>query len=752
MRLTLRALLAYLDEILEPEDTEDIGKRIQESEVASALLHRVRDVMRRLRLQAPQVDQTGKGLDPNTVAEYLDHVLPDDRVPDFERICLESDMHLAEVASCHQILALVLGEPAEVNPASREHMYALPQVAAELEAMEARQGGESSSGDGRTGVGPPPPPRRPRPVVPDYLREPAGRRRRFPWAVAVVLLIGVGVIGLVLADHFGLLGGDRGEPVARETSKPVASVDDAQPSAPEGGQAPVDQRTTDVGPAEGTTEPPVPEPVETEPAPGQPTGLVEGAPSPVIEPTEVGPERPSNVDEPVLPPGPTRPSGPADPATVTLPKAPVADRLVVNPPDEPAREEAKPPQHVGLFVSDASEHQLLLQFDPQSHQWNRLPVQGILVPGRPLLSFPAFRPLIALTSGLRVQFRGGTQINLQTVDGQEVPLIELKFGHLVVGTVGKPETRLRLSAGGRTGTLTFVDPVSRAAIETIWTLIPGSDPEKDPVEAVVNIYALSGRLVWEADDGLAKIEFKTPSRLALGPTGAGPAVPIDKFPGWAVSSSVDTLDRGASRRLEEAIQVDRPVTLGLKERLDHRRSEVRQLASRCLGYVGDFGPLADVLNDPEQKLDWPDYIEELRQAMARGPDVAAQVRAGLEGAYGTDGAKLYRMLWGYNAQQLIDGQDAELVDALDHELLAMRVVSFWNLNAITGAQLYYRPENPLSKRQKAVRTWRKRLENGEIRLKPTAAGGLPARPGVPADTSPKKDAAPPAGSPAAPTP
>ena len=175
MRLTLRTLLAYLDEILEPKDAQEIGKKIEESEVAGSLLHRIRDVVRRLRLQAPEIDEQDTALDPNTVAEYLDNTLPDDRVADFERVCLESDMHLAEVAACHQILAMVLGEPAEIDPQSREHMYTLRQVSAEQNEMEAA----AAQGYDSDGSSPKPArPQRPRPEIPEYLRDRPGRKRR----------------------------------------------------------------------------------------------------------------------------------------------------------------------------------------------------------------------------------------------------------------------------------------------------------------------------------------------------------------------------------------------------------------------------------------------------------------------------------------------------------------------------------------------------------------------------------------------
>ena len=124
MRLTLRTLLSYLDDTLEPAQAKAIGAKVAESEQARDLMERIKQVTRRRRLMTPPTSGPG-GIDANTIAEYLDNDVTPETAAELEQICLASDVHLAEVAACHQILTLVLGEPALVPPTAKQRMYAL---------------------------------------------------------------------------------------------------------------------------------------------------------------------------------------------------------------------------------------------------------------------------------------------------------------------------------------------------------------------------------------------------------------------------------------------------------------------------------------------------------------------------------------------------------------------------------------------------------------------------------------------------
>ena len=152
-----------------------------------------------------------------------------------------------------------------------------------------------------------------------------------------------------------------------------------------------------------------------------------------------------------------------------------------------------------------------------------------------------------------------------------------------------------------------------------------------------------------------------------------------------------------------------------------RKWEVRSLATRGLTYLGDFDPCVAALNDPKEKRSWGICMEELRLAVARSPEAAAEVRATFVKQRAADATFLFRTLWGYSAGDLKTGAAKDLVDAMDKDSVDYRVMSFLTLQNITGAPHHgYRPEDPANKRSRPYNAWKEKLRSGKI--VPQAAG------------------------------
>src|SRR5579871_858268 len=281
MRLTLRTLLAYLDDILEPSEAKEIGLKIQESNVATSLINRIRDVMRRRRLTAPPIKGNGADVDVNTVSEYLDNTLPPEGVAQIEKTCLESDIHLAEVAACHQILTLVLGEPIEISAEGRERMYALGPIKAHLPeglvAAQAKQlsgsGLKAPSNPGLklslsdSGVMQPPKEpgaekvispalaqaasKSPGDSIPEYLRPQPLWRRAMPFAVVAILLA---IVGVTVAIDPAFQGLESWKGGSGENRNVAATSNGAKPtSAPPAEQTPASTEAAESEPQVAST-------------------------------------------------------------------------------------------------------------------------------------------------------------------------------------------------------------------------------------------------------------------------------------------------------------------------------------------------------------------------------------------------------------------------------------------------------------------------------------------------------------------
>ena len=129
MALTLRGLLAYLDDRLTPDSAAQVGEYINDHDKIRQLTDRIKRVVRRRRLSTPDVaDRQDMPVhyqdDPNEVAAYLDGTMNSEQEADFEEICIDTDVYLAEVAAVHQIMTFG-NETLKVPPLAKQRMVSL---------------------------------------------------------------------------------------------------------------------------------------------------------------------------------------------------------------------------------------------------------------------------------------------------------------------------------------------------------------------------------------------------------------------------------------------------------------------------------------------------------------------------------------------------------------------------------------------------------------------------------------------------
>jgi len=790
MRLTLRTLLAYLDGILEPDDQEDIAQQVKDTEVATQLIHRTRDVVRRMRLEAPELIDIGVCRDPNSVAEYLDNTLAPEQLQEFELICLESDVHLAEVGSCHHILTMILGEPATVDPASRERMYRLGGERPDLAAEAAP--GQPTADDAQAKQD------RAKPEVPEYLRDGRGSPLRSLAVVGLVAAALVGVAMMFFPDLFKSQDTEESSQVAQgstgdKNSTPQADGDtqdkvDAAAAAtsttgkPEGDTNPlnagepaeapdaagdpasgngdngesaakdsvesavdgstIDDATADVtvdvnGDVNGVTgEPAATEPTVPEAADVSPVDVPAVVPeaSPVDVPSDEGNKAAENVADT---------DTPADANAEDLDLTDDADLV-----DESQPVAAPQPVTFGKLLS---EDQVCLRWSeaptdaeaagdasPEG-QWNRLARQASLRLGDKLLALPTYRPMIVV-GGTTIELDGGTLVELTDIDAEGIREITVHYGRLVVLSFGNPNAKIRLALNRHRGVATLSDAESTLAVELRPYRERGSNPAEVTSYAAIDLYGASGQVTWEEDGEVTPLVG--PAHLALSVHPDNPTGASDKIPAWVESVQLSPLDRRVSPQLAKRLRPD-GIKLSLAERAGDARPEVRSLAIRCCAHIGYYDPLIAALDDEEFRANWSTFTGELRDAFDRDQAQGEEILRVLTRTQGDAAARLYRMLWGYSDEQLLAGEAKKLVQSLEDDRLIIRVVGFWNLEDIKKARYNYRPEYNESKRRQSVSRWRKELKaNSIVRSKNRNRRAAPKPPA--SNPQPPKESATPA--------
>jgi len=766
MRLTLRTLLAYLDDVLDPADKEELARKIESSDFARDLVHQTRDSVRRLRLSAPQVIGAGIGMDPNTVAEYLDNALPPEQVGDYERICLESDVHLAETAACHHVLTMVLGEPAEVEPRARQRMYMIPSEARERRRLRAESAHSRGPLASTVAVAAPPMaaasamamrsvgPATNAVEIPDYLRT-------RPWwpravlALAAVLLVGTALF--LVGDMMGLFeAGPDMTAVAHDTGPPQKGLDTQPKAEVVAGNA---SAATMPAAKEATASPPLeptsPQPVATASSPSQSVGTTETTPTPATTVVEI--PATDNVAATESTP-PVDPSVDAAPRVIASPGTPLPPGTTSVPSDDPAADgttsiaplgvaadPAVAPSEVGIEgANDAAVlpgpaelgtylggKTVLLRLDATKGGWFRVEPRSAIVAGERLLSLPEFRPQITLASGVMLDMSGGTQVVMSAGEAAgslaanaasgATPMIEVLYGRIILTNTSSADSQVWIKAGAHEGKV-VLERNATLAVEVERPYVPGNDPRTTPAPVVVRMFASVGKVTWT--DGSGEVAVEKPSRWTLTSNGPAEVTADESPPEWIDREPVVHRSEQlyGAPKIEETVMSDRPVDIQLLELFKGRdRREVKSLVTRSSIHIGLYSPFIEALRDPDQKVPtWRTHIETLRSAMAQSPESAEAVFKALADERGGAASDLYEMLCGYNAKQvgttpeeMKSGALADLIERLD-EGLDYRVLAVHNLWEITDKQLMPNPAASETVRKQNIRRWRDRLESGDL--------------------------------------
>ena len=752
MRLTLRTLLAYMDEILEPEDQQELTKKIETSEFASDLIHRTRDTMRRLRLSAPQVVGTGLGLDPNTVAEYLDNSLPVENVADLERICLESDIHLAEVGSCHHVLTMVLGEPAEIDPSTKQRMYRIGEEAEQRKQLRIEPAHPAPP------IAPiekePPvtaPSREPvrpasRTEVPDYLR--ASRRSAIQTGVQVIvaaaLLAGVAYLGMGFFSGQSRNVADGSNGLAGSNQPSTTNLRDSGNQPDSGTKEPV------VPPVPEEPEPPQPQPPEQEsdlidssleqPADGtisrEPLIIQKDEPeinNSVEMSNDSGAtgEQDLKLDEPPALPNPVNTDPPKDSqdSASREPEEGIAEvdgegskAPAIVPPDntpEVTEPEAPLSKEIGVFWADGA---VLLRQNQETGDWFPLASGTPLEVGDRLMSLPTFRPTIALNTGVWVTPSGAAVLELIRDDSEgssRVPGIRLISGRAILIKTTEDYGDIQVEVGSSSATAT-IGSGAGIAIEMIRAWYPGFKPMNDSSVVAVNAYAYMGDVLW--NDGFDSHVVGDPSRWEIREGVETEIEPFDAAIEWLDEEPAKKSQLMAANEIQKRLQPNVAAGTVFLEMQSNRRREVRKMAAECSAFAGQFAPFIRSLNDSDEEQNWGAHISTMRNALANNPETGGFLIRDLAELRGSKAAAdMFEMICGYDREAIGNtplktqtGALLTLINHLENDVLDYRVLAVHNLREITGKSLLSDPAGSPSDRAQGVRRWRERLEEGEL--------------------------------------
>ncbi len=718
MRLTLRTLLAYLDDTLPPAEARQIGLKVAENPPAQELIDRIKRVTRRRGLATPPTGTEGSPSDPNTVAEYLSDALPADQVAQFEQTCLESDVHLAEVAACHQILTLVLSEQVRVPPTARKRMY---QLVKGRESVPDRRPGKTIPVGGVIEDN--------RPAAADDTDAPfllglSAYSRSDSWARTATRLgtLALLVVGFALALWMAIPPADQPRPVEPAPAGYAAAPAPVTPPPAANGEK--------AKPAE-----------KVEPKPGEKAKPEEGKATPPEKATTTPPQAGAKPEEKA--PSPRKPGEPAPPPEASAelaPKVPPprADRVQVGKLEKPTA--------------------VVVRTQPQRDGWFRVPPdEPAVVSGDKLVCLPGYKSALRLDGDVTVDLWGNLPELFRAplleasvtphlpADGYHADLT-VHSGRVYLTTQRPTGSRVRLRFRDQVWDLALADDKTEVVLELLHRLVPGPRPEPPQTTALLAVLAgeatlkpsrykepvklpKGGSAFWDSKAGRPDVR-PDPGEEARKSQSAYLSRLQPYIDAQRAKAALEALDDFA-RKLTDSSRVRATFDEALQGKADAPASPKEVAAARIAVFVfsalGDLSGLADALSDPTRPLLRQTAVQGLRSALARDPALAEQFRQTLVDKLQVEDSQAdaaLRLLRGFTPQELADPATLDnLAAGLSSNAICVRELSFQTLLQLIDPSdrgneplLRYDPGAAADAREQAAAAWRKKVE--ELKKKP----------------------------------
>lgn len=729
MRLTLRTLLAYVDDRLSPANAREIGQKITNSPFATDLMERIRDVKRRRRLADPEKPQPM--IEANLIAEYLDDQLTPELVARVEREILASDSMLAEVAAAHEILGL-LRDPVSVEPRLRDRLYALDPTG-KLEAVRAISGEPLPAAPLPPAVAPWKP-----------LQAPTVASKRVPMIVVGTLAL---VWLMVLASDSNLF------------RTPVANRNDAvNRDAEVVDQAPPEEAVADDNAEKAGNKLAQADNNEAQQGNSAPDDLkgIDAAVAVVAETDKPVLEKPAeDMVEPELIVAATPESKEPMKEIKPVPEAPESPA--------PATEPATADHDGGIpssYFLQADPRSVLL-LDEKMQRWFTLAdiPGGEVVESAPNnvdcgaivgqrwfgVAEPFQLQIVSGSKGYQTTALGPCLVRFQAPSSSGLDLLSGRLKLAADRNVAwDAENRpvFQLGIGEKSASMTLESQDSRIAIEVMPVGVPttasteaGRASAKQtglPFDAdlMVAITALEGSVVLRVPDQaeevvLAKgqraiwtmLEMKSVALFAV-----DNGVPVASAPAWLFEQEHEPVPEVQKQNEALLTALEKTGEPGdcVLPLLEDRNPQSGILAVRILTLTRDANRLLSILFEPRDETIHRAAIDGLTSIANSSLVAAESIRAGLETRLPEAESDLMMpLLLGLNDAQAADPVvAAELMGMLNSERLATRTLAIYRMEQRTKDRRGYHPESELSRRREAIRRWQRYFEQNSGVLVP----------------------------------